>query len=242
MTDKRPDALADAKQALEDAPQPAPALPVAWMKRIDVAAEALSLIQASTNLGKLETMASLACEGLRGIQAVAAGCTRSHPHENMDSSCHAKSAIAEMQSMAVRGAEATAQDLERFVSMFAAAPTTQPVPQREPAEIDTATMALAESVGLIGPASRTHDLHGAIRRFHDLICANATIKAAQMAAEAISAAAPQPVAREPLPSVEIMRIVMGVEQQHNFLRGTTNWATAVGRAVERAHGIGGQHG
>lgn len=54
--------------------------------------------------------------------------------------------------------------------------------------------------------------------------------------------APQPVERGPLPSVEIMRIVMGVEQQHNFLRGTTNWATAVGRAVERAHGIGGQHG
>ena len=73
-----------------------------------------------------------------------------------------------------------------------AAPTTQPSPQREPAEIDTATMVLAESVGLIGPASRTHDLHGAIQRFHDLICANATIKAAQMAAEAISAAAPQP--------------------------------------------------
>ena len=55
-------------------------------------------------------------------------------------------------------------------------------------------------------------------------------------------AAPQPVERDPLPSVEIMRIVMGVEQQHNFLRGTTNWATAVGRAVERAHGIGDQHG
>jgi len=72
------------------------------------------------------------------------------------------------------------------------APTTQPASQREPAEIDTATMVLAESVGLIGPASRTHDLHGAIQRFHDLICANATIKAAQMAAEAISAAAPQP--------------------------------------------------
>ena len=54
--------------------------------------------------------------------------------------------------------------------------------------------------------------------------------------------APQDEEREPLPSVEIMRIVMGVEQQHNFLRGTTNWATAVGRAVERAHGIGGQHG
>ena len=71
---------------------------------------------------------------------------------------------------------------------LAAAPTTQPAPQREPAEIDTATMVLAESVGLIGPASRTHDLHGAIQRFHDLICANATIKAA----EAISAAAPQP--------------------------------------------------
>ena len=44
--------------------------------------------------------------------------------------------------------------------------------------LDQATMELAESVGLIGPASRTHDLHDAIQRFHDLICANATIKAA----------------------------------------------------------------
>jgi len=48
----------------------------------------------------------------------------------------------------------------------------------EPVMIDFATMQLAESVGLIGPASRTHNLHDAIQRFHDLICANATIKAA----------------------------------------------------------------
>jgi hypothetical protein len=48
----------------------------------------------------------------------------------------------------------------------------------EPVIVDLATMELAESVGLIGPASRTHDLHNAIQRFHDLICANATIKAA----------------------------------------------------------------
>ena len=55
--------------------------------------------------------------------------------------------------------------------------------------------------------------------------------------------APQPVEREPLPSVEIMRIILEVEQQHNVLRGTTNWAAAVGRAIEAAHGIkGGQHG
>lgn len=56
--------------------------------------------------------------------------------------------------------------------------------------------------------------------------------------------APQSVEREPLPPDELMRIIMEVEQQHNFLRGTTNWAAAVGRAIERAHGItkGGQHG
>jgi len=48
----------------------------------------------------------------------------------------------------------------------------------EPVAVDQATMELAESVGLIGPASRTHDLHDAIQRFYDLICANATIKAA----------------------------------------------------------------
>jgi hypothetical protein len=51
-------------------------------------------------------------------------------------------------------------------------------------------MELAESVGLIGPASRTHDLHAAIQRFHDLICANATVKAAQMAAEVIRETTP----------------------------------------------------
>ena len=50
--------------------------------------------------------------------------------------------------------------------------------KQEPVIVDLATMELAESVGLIGPASRTHDLHNAIQRFHDLICANATIKAA----------------------------------------------------------------
>ncbi len=50
--------------------------------------------------------------------------------------------------------------------------------EQEPVAYDQATMGLAESVGLIGPASRTHDLHDAIQRFHDLICANATIKAA----------------------------------------------------------------
>ena len=56
--------------------------------------------------------------------AVAAGCTRSHPHENMDSACRARAAIAEMRNMAARGAEATAHDLDRFVSMLTAAPPT----------------------------------------------------------------------------------------------------------------------
>lgn len=71
---------------------------------------------------------------------------------------------------------------------YIAAPTAQPAPQQEATRVDPKTMELAESVGLIGPASRTHDLHAAIQRFHDLICANATIKAAAMAAEVISGA------------------------------------------------------
>jgi hypothetical protein len=60
----------------------------------------------------------------------------------------------------------------------------------EPVQVDQATMQLAESVGLIGPSSRTHDLHAAIQRFHDLICVNATIKAAKMAADAICESTP----------------------------------------------------
>ena len=83
--------------------------------------------------------------------------------------------------------------------------TTTPhgqVPQQEaqePTTVDKKTMELAESVGLIGPASRVGDLHAAIQRFHDLICVNATIKAAVMAAEAIGKqqAAPQQEAQEP---------------------------------------------
>ena len=39
----------------------------------------------------------------------------------LDSACRAKAAIAEMRNKAARGAEATAHDLERFVSMLAAA-------------------------------------------------------------------------------------------------------------------------
>ena len=66
----------------------------------------------------------------------------------------------------------------------------QPAPPQEAASVDAKTMELAESVGLIGPASRTHDLHAAIQRFHDLVCVNATIKAAQMASDAIREAAP----------------------------------------------------
>jgi hypothetical protein len=65
-----------------------------------------------------------------------------------------------------------------FDKCFKEFSATQPAPVQEPVMVDLATMELAESVGLIGPASRTHDLHNAIQRFHDLICANATIKAA----------------------------------------------------------------
>ena len=61
---------------------------------------------------------------------------------------------------------------------------------QEPVEVDQATMELAESVGLIGPTSRTHDLHQAIQRFHDLICVNAAVKAAQMAADVIRESTP----------------------------------------------------
>lgn len=60
--------------------------------------------------------------------------------------------------------------------------------------VDQTVMELAESVGLIGPASRTHDLHGAIQRFHDLVCAEASIKAAQQFAVMLAQQA-EPVAQ-----------------------------------------------
>jgi hypothetical protein len=85
-------------------------------------------------------------------------------------------------------------------------PPAQPEPVQEPVEVNQATMELAESVGLIGPASRTHDLHSAIQRFHDLICVNATIKAAQMAADAIREATP-PAAQRPWQGLEAEEIL-----------------------------------
>jgi hypothetical protein len=75
--------------------------------------------------------------------------------------------------------------------------TPPAAPVQEPVEVDQATMELAESVGLIGPASRTHGLHASIQRFHDLICVNATIKAAKMAADAIRESTPPAAQQEP---------------------------------------------
>jgi hypothetical protein len=75
---------------------------------------------------------------------------------------------------------------------------TPAAPVQEPVEVDQDTMELAESVGLIGPASRTHGIHAAIQRFHDLICVNATIKAAKMAADAIRKSTP-PAAQPAVP-------------------------------------------
>lgn len=85
-------------------------------------------------------------------------------------------------------------------------------------------------------------------QWHGVSCAscNACVGASDRRfctpAEAIAAwntRTPQPTQAQagavPLPSVELLRLVMDVEQRHNFLRGTTNWAVAVGRAIEAAH-------
>ena len=78
----------------------------------------------------------------------------------------------------------------RVYEAITALETALAQPVQEPVEVDQATMELAESVGLIGPTSRTHDLHQAIQRFHDLICVNATVKAAQMAVDVIRESTP----------------------------------------------------
>jgi hypothetical protein len=75
-----------------------------------------------------------------------------------------------------------------------AQPAAQPADVPETKLGDMRTLELAESAGLIGPESRTHDLHGAIQRFHDLIAAEASIKAAQVFAQTLQ----QEPAGEPL--------------------------------------------
>ena len=107
-------------------------------------------------------------------------------------------------------------------------------PEQEPVAVNQATMELAESVGLIGPASRTDDLHQAIQRFHDFICFTATVKAAQMAADVIRKFTPPQ--RKPLSDEQIGEIGRKYEKFDNqgnefFAR----WGFA--RAIEAAHGI-----
>jgi hypothetical protein len=128
-----------------------------------------------------------------------------------DPCSHAKTAIAMIDAILLQGgaAQTTAQwagltpeEVTRVNTVREAEEILRKkntAAQPAPVAIDQSTMELAESVGLIGPASRTHDLHYAIQRFHDLICVNATIKAAQMAADVIreSAAQPAPV-QEPV--------------------------------------------
>lgn len=75
---------------------------------------------------------------------------------------------------------------DRFQSAQAAPAAPQPA---QP--LDAGVMELAESVGLIGPSSRTHDLHEAIQRFHDLIVVNASIKAALNFADSLAQPAQQ---------------------------------------------------
>jgi len=113
---------------------------------------------------------------------------------------HDEKASLSAMLLSVRGVlasrEAEIALLKRALMEAEAAPQQE---AQEPTTVVKKTMELAESVGLIGPASRVGDLHAAIQRFHDLICVNATIKAAVMAAEAIGKqqAAPQR-APEPL--------------------------------------------
>lgn len=54
---------------------------------------------------------------------------------------------------------------------------------------------------------------------------------------------PQPV-REPLSTIDLMRVVMKADEESQDTRGTTNWAAHIGKAVQNAVlGItGGQHG
>ena len=120
--------------------------------------------------------------------AAVAGCTRSHPHENMDSACRAKAAIAEMRNKAARGAEATAHDLDRFVVMLTSAPTTQPAPQQ-----GTSLMPKGDSAA---PKLRAMATNYPAGHQWDKLDAQACIRGA-LEIEALRSQAPQQEAQEP---------------------------------------------
>jgi hypothetical protein len=166
---------------------------------LDLALEALGWTDEWRPQG-LKEAAITAIKQARSAQP-APNCTRSHPHENMDAMCELRTEIARLTNKNARL-------------------KAQPAPVQEPVAVDQATMELAESVGLIGPSSRTHDLHAAIQRFHDLICVNATIKAAKMAADAICESTPPAAQRQwvGLTDEEIER--MGLSNYTKVVRET----------------------
>lgn len=89
---------------------------------------------------------------------------------------------------------------------------------------DSDALQLAESVNLIGPGSRTDDLHAAIQRYHDLICANATVKAAAQIGEAMKglqaeiAALKQQLAGEQFTAEQAVELAQA--QQTSIIRAT----------------------
>lgn len=121
---------------------------------------------------------------------------------------------------------------DRFQS--SAAPAA-PQPAQQP---DSGVMELAESVGLIGPSSRTDDLHEAIQRFHDLIVVNASIKAARHFADSL--------AQQPLTDEQCDAIYMALDNwarefdEYEFgLPHSCGGGVEGGREIIRnAHGIG----
>lgn len=101
--------------------------------------------------------------------------------------------------------------------------------QHDPVALDGGVMALAQSVGLIGPSSRTHDLHAAIQRFHDLITVNASIKAAQDFAIGLVQKVEQPAQQQELGvkgyAMALNEIALKLRQRYKTdLLSTPLWA------------------
>jgi hypothetical protein len=150
--------------------------------------------------------APLSDEALNCLDALAA--PKAAPGERLDECFPGESRVAVPQGLisaacfAIRNKRDGGKVLEQL-RRYSVGDLSQPLaPQQEaqePTTVDQKTMEIAESVGLIGPASRAGDLHAAIQRFHDLICVNATIKAAVMAADAIRGVATPARDYPPLP-------------------------------------------
>lgn len=127
-------------------------------------------------------------------------------------------------------AKAVEQAERAYHAMIEAAPKSVPKSQND----DKWRLAMDEEMiaSHLGTAEPHHDPKTVLNKLLKWNIGVALDPKVSPAARAL-----QNQARTPLAPINVMRLILDVERNSNHLRGSTNWAVAIARAVEGAHDI-----